>query len=46
MEAPALKYSQGYKVKKGYTFWEKDFDAMATKTMQRIANRIYPLYPI
>lgn len=35
MEAHALKYSQGYKVKKGYTFWEKDFDAMATKTMLR-----------
>lgn len=35
MEAHALKYSQGYKVKKGYTFWEKDFDSMATKTMLR-----------
>lgn len=35
MEAHALKYSQGYKAKKGYTFWEKDFDAMAYKTMLR-----------
>lgn len=29
MEAHALEYS------KGYTFWEKDFDAMAKKTMLR-----------
>ena len=35
MEAHALKYSQGYKAKKGYTFWEKDFDGMAYKTMLR-----------
>ena len=35
MEAHALKYSKGYKAKKGYTFWEKDFDAMAFKTMLR-----------
>ncbi len=35
MEAHALRYSQGYKAKKGYTFWEKDFDAMAYKTMLR-----------
>ena len=35
MEAHALQYSQGYKAKKGYTFWEKDFDAMAFKTMLR-----------
>lgn len=35
MEAHALKYSQGYRAKKGYTFWEKDFDAMAYKTMIR-----------
>ena len=35
MEAHALQYSQGYKAKKGYTFWEKDFDAMAYKTMLR-----------
>ena len=35
MEAHALKYSQGYKAKKGYTFWEKEFDAMACKTMLR-----------
>lgn len=35
MEAHAEKYSKGYKAKKGYTFWEKDFDAMACKTMLR-----------
>ena len=35
MEKHALQYSQGYKAKKGYTFWEKDFDAMAYKTMLR-----------
>lgn len=35
MEAHALKYSPGYKAKKGYTFWEKDFDGMAYKTMLR-----------
>ena len=35
MEAHALRYSQGYKAKKGYTFWEKDFDGMAFKTMLR-----------
>ena len=31
----AEKYSAGYKAHKGYTFWEKDFDAMAYKTMLR-----------
>lgn len=35
MESHAEKYSQGYKAKKGYTFWEKDFDSMACKTMLR-----------
>nr|DAX66120.1 MAG TPA: RecT protein [Caudoviricetes sp.] len=35
MEAHALKYSKGYKAKKGYAFWEKDFDGMAYKTMLR-----------
>lgn len=35
MEAHAIKYSKGYKAKKGYTFWEKDFDSMALKTMLR-----------
>lgn len=39
MEAHALKYSQGYKKDKEkgwkYTFWSKDFDAMAYKTMLR-----------
>ena len=35
MESHAEKYSMGYKAHKGYTFWEKDFDAMACKTMLR-----------
>lgn len=35
MEAHAGTYSQGYKARKGYTFWEKDFDSMAKKTMLR-----------
>lgn len=35
MENHALTYSKGYKAKKGYTFWEKDFDVMAFKTMLR-----------
>lgn len=39
MEAHALKYSQGYKRDKekgwSYTFWSKDFDGMAYKTMLR-----------
>jgi recombination protein RecT len=35
MEAHAEKYSMGYRTHKGYTFWEKDFDGMAYKTMLR-----------
>lgn len=35
MEKHAMKYSKGYAAKKGYTFWEKDFDGMAFKTMLR-----------
>jgi recombination protein RecT len=35
MENHAIKYSPGYKAKKGYTFWEKNFDGMAYKTMLR-----------
>lgn len=35
MEGHALKYSKGYAAKKGYTFWEKDFDGMGFKTMLR-----------
>jgi len=35
MEDHAMKYSKGYQAKKGYTFWEKDFDGMAFKTMLR-----------
>ncbi len=35
MESHALAFSPGYKAKKGYTFWEKNFDQMAYKTMLR-----------
>ena len=35
MEKHALTYSKGYAAHKGYTFWEKDFDSMACKTMYR-----------
>lgn len=35
MESHAIRYSKGYAAKKGYTFWEKDFDSMACKTMLR-----------
>ena len=35
MEKHALQYSKGYQAKRGYTFWEKDFDGMAYKTMLR-----------
>lgn len=35
MEQHASKFSKGYSAKKGYTFWEKDFDQMAYKTMLR-----------
>ena len=35
MQQHALKYSKGYAAGKGYTFWEKDFDSMAYKTMLR-----------
>lgn len=35
MESHAQKYSKGYAAHKGYTFWEKEFDAMALKTMIR-----------
>lgn len=35
MEKHAEKYSKGYAKKTGYTFWEKDFDNMAYKTMLR-----------
>lgn len=35
MENHAEKYSKGYAARKGYTFWEKDFDSMAYKTMLR-----------
>lgn len=35
MELHAITYSMGYKAKKGYTFWEKNFDEMGLKTMLR-----------
>ena len=35
MEAHALKYSNSYRAKKGYSFWETEFDQMAFKTMLR-----------
>ena len=35
MESHARRYSKGYAAQKGYTFWEKDFDGMAIKTMLR-----------
>ena len=35
MKLHAEKYSKGYAAHKGYTFWEKDFDSMALKTMIR-----------
>lgn len=35
MQKHALKYSKGYSAHKGYTYWEKDFDGMAYKTMLR-----------
>lgn len=35
METHAQTYSKGYQARKGYTFWEKDFDGMAFKTMLR-----------
>lgn len=31
----ANTYSQAFRARKGYSFWEKDFDSMATKTMIR-----------
>lgn len=35
MYSHAEKFSKGFKAHKGYTFWEKDFDSMACKTMLR-----------
>ena len=35
MISHAEKYSAGFRAHKGYTFWEKDFDSMACKTMLR-----------
>lgn len=35
MEKHALTYSKGYRAKSGHSFWEKNFDEMACKTMLR-----------
>lgn len=35
MEAHAIKYSPAFRARKGYSFWEKDFDAMGIKTLIR-----------
>ena len=35
MQKHAETYSKGYASRTGYTFWEKDFDGMAYKTMLR-----------
>lgn len=35
MEKHANRYSKGYQARKGFTFWEKDFDSMAYKTLLR-----------
>lgn len=43
MEDHALTYSKGYAAKKGYTFWEKDFDGMAKKTMLRKLLKLAPM---
>jgi recombination protein RecT len=43
MRAHALRYSKGYAAHKGYTFWEKDFDAMAIKTMYRQILKLAPM---
>ncbi len=43
MTAHAERYSPGFKARKGYTFWEKDFDAMAQKTMYRQLLKLAPM---
>lgn len=43
MTAHAERYSPGFKAHKGYTFWEKDFDAMAQKTMYRQLLKLAPM---
>lgn len=35
MEKHASSYSKGYRAKSGHSFWEKNFDEMACKTMLR-----------
>lgn len=43
MESHAERYSKGYAAHKGSTFWEKDFDAMAVKTMYRQLLKLAPM---
>lgn len=43
MEKHAERYSAGYRTHKGYTFWEKDFDAMACKTIYRQLLKLAPM---
>lgn len=43
MQAHALRYSKGYAAHKGYTFWEKDFNTMAIKTMYRQILKLAPM---
>lgn len=43
MQAHAERYSKGYAAHKGYTFWEKDFDGMAVKTMYRQLLKLAPM---
>lgn len=43
MTAHAERYSPGFKAHKGFTFWEKDFDAMAQKTMYRQLLKLAPM---
>ena len=43
MEKHAERYSAGYRAHKGYTFWEKDFDAMACKTIYRQLLKLAPM---
>lgn len=42
IEKHAMTYSMGYKAKKGYTFWEKNWNVMAIKTMYRQLLKLAP----
>lgn len=45
MEAHATKYSTAYRARRGFSFWEKDFDAMGKKTMIRTLIRKWGAFP-